>query len=241
MKIKFIVLGWYYEKYKNLIDGLLELKKENNEIFDVFYACHKKPPKIIKDNFDYKLFENKGLEWGGYQQAYEYLNFEDDDVLFFINDDLEIKDWNFINVCMEKLQTYKAVGNGQNYGYYMDPQSIITPGNNSYPENIIPWGSITKWIEEVRDENKHIFDEPLEHRTIRGSFLCIEASTLKDIGGFEVANCPYEDLDKSQGWGNISLNMFGYKVAKLFGNGSITYLSDEYANSKYIFEYTRGE
>ena len=95
--------------------------------------------------------------------------------------------------------------------------------------------------QEVRDENKYIFDEPINHKTIRGSFLCIEASTLKDIGGFEVAKCPYEHLDKSQGWGNISLNMFGYKVSKLFGNDSITYLSDEYANSDYIFEYTRGE
>ena len=84
MKIKFIVLGWYYDKYKDLIDGLLELKNENDFI-DVFYSCHKEPPKIIKDNFDYKLFKNKGLEWGGYQQAYEHLDFDDDDVLFFLN------------------------------------------------------------------------------------------------------------------------------------------------------------
>ena len=240
MKIKFIVLGWYYDKYKDLIDGLLELKNENDFI-DVFYSCHKEPPKIIKDNFDYKSFENKGLEWGGYQQAYEHLDFDDDDVLFFLNDDLDIKDWNFINVCIEKLKTHKAVGNGQNYSFSMDPQSIITPGNNSYPENIIPWGSVTKWIDEVRDENKHIFDTELSHQTIRGSFICIGAKALKEIGGFEVANCPYAHLDKTQQWGNISLNMFGYKISRIFGNGSITYLSNEYANSKYIFEYTRGE
>ena len=241
VKFKFVVLGWYYEKYPDLINGLVELQKENKEFIDVFYACHKEPPQIIKDNFEWQLFENKGLEWGGYQQAYEHLNFDDNDILFFINDDLLIKDWNFLNVCLEKLRYHRVVGNGSNYGFYLDPQEFISPGNKDYPEDIMPWANKTKWIDEIRDENKYIFDEPFSHKTIRGSFLCIEASTLKDIGGFEVAKCPYEHLDKSQAWGNISLNMFGYKVAKLFGNDSITYLSDEYANSKYIFEYTRGE
>ena len=152
MKIKFIVLGWYYDKYQDLIDGLVELKKENAKDFDVFYSCHKEPIDIIKENFEWKLFENKGLEWGGYQQAYKHLNFNDDDILFFINDDLDIKDWEFINICINKLSSYKVIGNGLNYGFNMNPQEFISPGNIDYPENIIPWANKTKWIEEVRDE-----------------------------------------------------------------------------------------
>ena len=108
----------------------------------------------------------------------------------------------------------------------MNPQSIITPDNDDPLEIAEPFGRVKKWIDIVREENKYIFDSPLQCKTIRGSFLCIESNTLKDIGGFEVANCPYEDLDKSQGWGNISLNMFGYKVSRLFGDDSITYLSN---------------
>ena len=47
LKIKFIILGWYYEKCPDLINELIELKKDNPEIIDVFYACHKEPPQII--------------------------------------------------------------------------------------------------------------------------------------------------------------------------------------------------
>ena len=45
-----------------------------NDNINVFYSCHKEPTNLIKDNFEWKLFENKGLEWGGYQQAYEHLD-----------------------------------------------------------------------------------------------------------------------------------------------------------------------
>ena len=39
----------------------------------------------------------------------------------------------------------------------------------------------------------------------------------------------------------IKDKMVDFGMSVIFGNGSITYLSNEYANSEYIFEYTRGE
>ena len=42
---------------------LYELK-EDNENLDVMWTCHKTPPKIITEKFDYKEYENIGLEWG---------------------------------------------------------------------------------------------------------------------------------------------------------------------------------
>ena len=45
-----------------------------------------------------------------------------------MNDDLIVKDWGFINECLERLyQGNKVIGNGWNYEYFMNPQSIITP------------------------------------------------------------------------------------------------------------------
>ena len=55
MKIQFIVVGWHYS-YGDLIDGLIELKNDN-DIVDVFWSCHKEPTDVIKENFDWKLFE----------------------------------------------------------------------------------------------------------------------------------------------------------------------------------------
>ena len=40
---------------------------------------------------------------------------EDDTVCFFLHDDLIIKDWNFIPICLEKLNTFKVVGNCRDY------------------------------------------------------------------------------------------------------------------------------
>ena len=49
MKIQFIICGWHMNQ-DTLIDGLLQLEKENS-VIDVFWSCHKEPPQRIKDNF----------------------------------------------------------------------------------------------------------------------------------------------------------------------------------------------
>ena len=162
--------------------------------------------------------------------------------MYFMNDDLIIKDWSFINESISKLNNgYKVIGNGWNYETFIDPQSIITPNNDDPLEVAEPFGRIKKWIDVVKDENKHIFDSPLQCKTIRGSFICIKQSDLETIGGFEVIDNPYSVWDASQEWGNISLNLFGYKASKILGNNTITYLGNEYANSNYIEELVRGE
>ena len=58
MKIQFIVCGWWYDEFdgkKNqteFINELMELQKDNKDL-DVMWTCHKTPPKIITDKFDY--------------------------------------------------------------------------------------------------------------------------------------------------------------------------------------------
>ena len=59
MHIQFIVVGWHYS-YPEWIQGLIELQKQNDNI-NVFWSCHREPPDIIKDNFNWKEFENIGF------------------------------------------------------------------------------------------------------------------------------------------------------------------------------------
>ena len=65
--------------------------KSKNISLKVFWNCRKEPPDSIKNNFDYEMFPNEGLEWGGYQQIYEKFKFEDEDIIFFTHDDIVIK------------------------------------------------------------------------------------------------------------------------------------------------------
>ena len=48
-------------------------------------------------------------------------------------------------------------------------------------------------------------------------------------------------LEKITGYGNCVLIMFSYKVNKVFGKDSITYLSDRYLDSDYLYEMGRGK
>tara|TARA_R110002050_G_scaffold67425_1_gene145937 strand:+ start:36 stop:911 length:876 start_codon:yes stop_codon:yes gene_type:complete len=47
-------------------------------------------------------------------------------------------------------------------------------------------------------------------------------------------------IEKITGYGNCVLIMFSYKINRMFGSDSITYLSDRYLDSDYIYEMGRG-
>jgi len=254
MKIQFVVVGWYYNQ-DSLQDGLKELIENNNNI-NVFYSCHKEPTKFIKDNFNWKLFPNLGEEIVAYQQALDHLGLDEDTYYFFMNDDIIVKDWNFIEKCIEKLiQGFKVVGNGHN------------PGFKAYnPLVTIPIGITKEFdgkqsIDYAKDENKHFFTGPMEMNMARGSFLSIHSSTLKAIGEFKPRKeawvpihinkngKPYyrgkeKEADTKLGgmssFGNLFPCLTVYKINKLYGKESITWLSKSYRNSEYLYELERG-
>lgn len=231
MNIQFIVVGWHYS-YPEWIQGLIELQNQNDNI-NVFWSCHREPPDIIKDNFNWKEFENIGLEEGAYTQALEYLDLDDDTILFMVHDDLIIKDWNFINICIDAIvnRGMKVMGNGFNYPAHFDPEKVEREKKN---------------IEWVNDDWKHLFTEPMHCKTVRTSFVVINWKDLKDIGGFNPIWLSPE-VDENgipQGYGgigNLGQTIVGYKFTKIFGPDKIGYLSNNYLNSEYIYECARGE
>lgn len=242
LKIQFIVTGWHYNQ-DSLINGLIELLEDHRDQINVFFACHNDPPQKIKDNFEWKQFPNLGLEWGAYEQVLEYKPPEPDTIYFFIQDDLIIKNWDFINVCIDKLNSGKTfIGNCTNYPTQLNPLSDSKLGGT--------------FVDIVKPKNKHLFDRSLNIKTIRGSFICTMGKYINDVDGFEsmlhladnkLTPVKREDgkyeipgLGGIGGVGNTQLTLFAYKINRVYGHDKIDYLSPRYLDSDYIYECARG-
>ena len=245
MKIQFIVCGWWYDEWdgkKNqteFIDALYELKEENENL-DVMWTCHKKPPQIIKDKFDYKEYENIGLEWGAYDKVLNDMDLDDDTNLFFIQDDMIIHDWSFINLCVDHFNSNtstKVIGNGWNYPWDINP---LEEARLSY------WlKNGYTWKDYAKEENQHLYEEPLQCWSMRGSFFASKMGYIREIGGFDYVNFPLikmpDGSDSRDPNGNTSEYLNGYKFTKVFGQQGMKYLSDQYRFSKYMTECGAGQ
>jgi len=255
MKIQFIIAGWHMNQ-DSLIDGLISIDKDN-EWIDVFWSCHRDPAEKIKNNFKYKTFDNGAEEMGAYQQACDYLTLDNDTICFFMHDDLVVSDWGFIEECIYKIEKgFKLVGNGKGEGFKAyDPFFEIKRGITEEFDD-------KRGIDYVKDENKYLFEDKLEMNMARVSFMCMKYKTVKEIGGFEPRKEAYippfvddngkpyyrgsEHLagTKTGGlsiFGNLFPNLTVYKINKIFGKESITWIGNSYRDSRYIHECERGE
>ena len=243
-KIQFIVCGWWYDEFDkktgqtDFIKSLQYLNKENDNI-DVFWTCHKKPPKIITENFEYQEYENIGLEWGAYHKAFTDLNLDNGTFNYYIQDDMIIHDWSFINVCMNHFKNNpkaRVIGNGWNYPWEIDP---LEEARLSY------WlKTKDRWVDYARPENQHIYEEKLVCWSMRGSFLTSKPEYIKEVGSFDYVNQPLITMpdgnDSRDPHGNTSEYLNGYKFTKVFGYEGMKYLSNQYRFSKYMIECGAG-
>ena len=244
MKIQFIVVGWYYSFMDEFNLGLKELN-DNNDNVNVFWSCHNEPSDWVKENFDYKVFDNVGDEYGAFQQAVDHLSIEDETYVFFIHDDMIIKDWSFINQCIELLDLrYKCIGNCREYDMHCDPFRKGACGMWPGPLN-----------EYVGEKNKHIYDTPMDIRKVRGSFMAMKMKDVRAVGEFdpplsmmvgpktrEDGTTYFEgDPNGRGGYGNVLMELFSYKLCRIFGHDKIAYLSTRYLDSDYMYECGRGK
>lgn len=228
--IQFIIVGWHFDAFPELVEDLKSLNEANSNV-DVFWSCHREPSQIIKDNFNYKVFPNLGLEDGAYQQALDYLDIPDETILFLMHDDILVKDWTFVHECIGRLsQGYAFVGNGMNYPANINLNQVVK-GKNI--------------LEFVKPEARHLFTQSGTVLTLRESFICTTRKYLKDILDFEVIwEEPKPDANGNYhigGIGNLQQSLLGYKLTKVFGPQKISYLSDTYQDSNYLYEYARGK
>jgi hypothetical protein len=240
MKIWFIVCGWYYNKIDEFYNPLKQLELENESI-NVFWSCHREPTDYVKKNFKYKFFPKIGLSDTKYQQALDVLDIADNDIVFFMQDDLIVKDWTFIQQCIQHIQNgYKVVGNGINYPDGFDPFKEPIDKYLHIKDYKIPnWFANKRYIDFVKEENKYLFDRQQTSYTVRLSFVCMKRGDLRKVGDFEGF---FEYIEKPIGPpGNVSQSLFGYKLTRMFGPESFIYLGNQYQDSKYIFECARGK
>jgi hypothetical protein len=234
MKIQFIIVGWHFESFPEFIDGLIELQDTNSEFVDIFWSCHKEPSQRIKDHFQYKVFPNLGLEDGAYQQALDYLNLDDNTILFLMHDDIVVKDWNFINVCLNLLNSGKAfIGNGQAYYTTLDPYTEVSVDTDK-----------KQYKEWVKPEAQYLFETSYNFLTIRESFMCTTRRYLKQIHDFEVIwKEPIPDANGKYhlgSIGNLQQALLSFKITKVFGLDRITFLSSTLQDSEFLYECARG-
>lgn len=243
MNIHIIVCGWYYNRFNNeinddLISGLYHLKENNSNIY-VHWSCHKDVPDLIKEKFAWKQFKNIGLEWGAYDQMFKHLDalseFKIGDILFFLQDDLIIKDWKFLELCVSHIQSGSAnfIGNGFNYHGDLDPT-----GNAAFYEGRYSWSEFIH-----PDTPKELFKPIPVSFSIRGSFLCTSYDKVKQINGFEYVNLPLNPNrpdGEIDGLGNGGLYLNAHKFTVLDPT-KVKYISNYYRQSKYIIECARGQ
>jgi len=213
----FCITGWHFpeDMYKSLADlsGV-----------DVYIISHKKKSEIPQFLFD--LFENQkimirpniGYDWGCFQQFLQSNVWKQYETIFFMHDDITIKDYGFIEAAKSQLDKFAVVGNGKGQGTVGHTGIMLHPYAYAH----------SSW-----KPDKYTFN----HSTVRGSFFATKREVLERIQSFEVYWDPFK---VSIDFGNWSTKASCGKIEALFGANSFGYLSNTFGESVYISEYYRG-
>ena len=108
--------------------------------------------------------------------------------------------------------------------------------------------------EYVGEKNKHLYDTPMVIKKVRGSFMAMKMKDVREIGEFDPPlemmvgpktredGTTYFEGDQGRGgYGNMLMELFSYKLCKIFGHEKIKYLSNRYLDSDYMYECGRGK
>lgn len=228
-KYLIIITGWHYSNNKFYNDIKRVSDKFTNA--DVFISSHKPMSEIDKKtletikkikNCKIHSFENIGYDWGAFSQALDYLkktklNYK---YIFFMHDDIEIKNIDFLDIFSQFIEKEKIVvaGNCKNQNQFLHPW----PKTHPY---IIEWARQSEWKIEISSK---------AWNTVRGSFFVAKKEIFKKI-----KKIPFKKGNNIR-FGNWSLITFAGEVSDKFGKDSIKAISENYLVSPYITEYERG-
>jgi hypothetical protein len=214
--IAICITGWHFHEafFRQLttipdVDAFVVSHRAKSDVPDYVFQC------IPVENI---FFEpNVGYDWGCYQQFLDREIWRDYQYLFFMHDDIVIRDTGFIASTVELLDYgKKLVGNGRD------------SDKDNFPKTLSAYYAHSHWKPPNRD---------FRHRTIRGSFFGTTNQTLQELGNFEIF---WDKFKLTEGFGNYSLVASCGKMTALFGYESIGYLSLERNKSRYIIELVRG-
>jgi hypothetical protein len=214
----FCITGWHFP------EGFYQTLSSQGNI-DIYIISHKKQrelPRYIFELFreDQILFQsNIGYDWGCYQQFLNSGLWSGSEVIVFMHDDIQIRDFGFIDRVKDLLETYQVIGNGRGEG------SVSFTGVREHPYAY----AHSTWRPGSYD---------FQHPTVRGSFFALKRQTLEELSSFEVYWDPYKlNID----FGNWSTKATCGKMEAYLGPDCFGYLSDTFGKSAYITEFVRGE
>ena len=215
MNVAVCIVGWYLniETFKRI----RELKNVSN----FFIVSHKLIPEKLKNNLkalDFEIYEreNRGWDWGAFQQWLDLNLWQQFDYCFFMHDDLEIKK-EAISNCLQLFQKndINVIGNVRNANGKLD-----------WPKTHPQCYKHSSWKPPSQN---------FKHYTVRGSFFGIPKKVLEAINGQFEINWSDEHIRI----GNHSQIATCGKIAEKVGN-QFYYLSNTF-ESEYIIEYERGK
>ncbi len=214
-RLCFCIAGWHYSEsvYAACCESGIDLFVISHQ------PSHLIPDPLIRSIPADHIFQepNLGYDWGCYQQFIARGLWKSYDVIFFMHDDLFIRNLDFIPHSLELiLSGAQVVGNGQN-----SPQV-------AWPRTHLQCYAHSGWLPP---------STAFEHQTVRGSFFAITTQALQKIRHFEIFWDPKQIYIR---FGNHSLIATCGRLSALFGEGCIAFLGLDYRNSPYIREEEHG-
>jgi hypothetical protein len=210
------VVGWHYpdQFYEQLskLAGVAIFVVSHRPAADVPPALYRYLPASC-----FSFEANIGYDWGCYQQFLDRGEWRKFDYIFFIHDDVIIKDSGFVAQCVAMLdQGYSVVGNGR-----------VAPQPTDWPR-LYPAAYAIAEHKPKRD---------FKHDGVRGSFFATTRAALEELGTFDVF---WDPLRLTSGFGNWSARVSCAKFQAVCGEKCYAFLSETYCVSDYLYEFVRG-
>jgi hypothetical protein len=209
------VVGWHYPEH--FYAELSQLP--GAEIFVLSHRPTTAVPASVYAHIPPSHFSfepNLGYDWGCYQQFLQQGEWTKFDYIFFIHDDVIIKDLHFVPRCIELLDDgYSVIGNGR-----------VAPPMQWPRHN--PHAYAYASFKPPRD---------FQHDVVRGSFMATTRQALEKLQAFEVF---WDRLHLTSGFGNWSTKASCAKWQYVCGDKCFGFLSEEYCISEYLHEFVRG-
>ena len=216
--VVFCITGWHFPAdFYHQIASLSDV-----DIYIVSHRSSKDIPDFMSELFPKErilIRSNIGYDWGCYQQFIDSGLWQEYELVFFMHDDIQIHNFDFIDQVAQKLKSCRVIGNGKGKG---------SVGQSSLRNHPYAYAHST-WRPDSYD---------FTHPTIRGSFFAISSRDLLDLGGFEVYWDPFKIFID---FGNWSTKASCGKMADYFGKEGFGYLSNEFGRSEFVTELVRGE
>jgi len=227
--LSIVVVGWEFRE--NVYSGLIKERSLQRSFSEVKYyiASHRQLKeidsfllnKLKRMGWRVLFFENRGWDWGAYQQFIKWQITKEkiSDYYLFLHDDIKIKKYGFLEAFFEKIKKgAKVIGNSFPY-----PSPLKRNWKEESP-HIFYWAKKNGW--EIKKE---------KWKCVRGSCFF----TCKDVAAKVLFSLPIKH-GFHKGFGNWSVKLFAGKVAELYGDESVDYLSTKLLESEFIKEEYRG-